>query len=404
MRYGVTFLMVVLLTTGFIGGANWLIDPYGRYWSPTITGFNQAKPSSGSRVRVTKAYRSVEVAPEVLFVGNSRVEMGLDPQYQRFASVKVYNLGMPGADVEMQVDYALNVIHATKTVRKIIMGVDFLDFLDRETFFQKPRVEDKERFYRMRLLYLDPPNPRKYRYVVKEQASLIFSLDSFFASLMTLSRQAGNSSTINEYGLNTAQDYVGIIRREGLDALFVQKITELGENLSRAPLSLTSSDGAMQSPAFGHLQRLIDVAGELDIDVTLFVSPYHFSYLHLLADVGLIGEFWRWKSLLVDQLDHSDVHPATLWDFSIFSQPVMESVPLDRPNTEMEWYWEPAHYRRELGDRMLDVMLGSARSELAYKLDRSTLKGVVDRGKRDLDLSRIQWLELKRSLGLESKI
>jgi len=400
VRYVVTLLGITLLTLVLVSFANWLIDPFGRYWSPTITGFNEVKPASVNRVRVTKAYRAVEVAPEVVLVGNSRVEMGLDPRFSVFSASRVYNIAMPGASVGMQVDYALNTIYATGTVKRLIVGVDFLDFLERASFFDQPATDSEEPGYRRRLLHITAADFEKRWYSWREQASLIFSLDSFYAGLLTFASRNSNPSVIDEYGFNTAQDYVGIIRKEGVNALFVQKITELGANLSSAPRLIASHDGKRYSPSFDHLRRLLDETDKLGIEVTLFINPYHFSYLYLLADVGLIDEFWRWKVLLTQQLSERAVHAPVLWDFSIFSDPVLEPVPMDRPKTAMTWYWEPAHYRRELGDRMLEVMLGDVESELAIRLDQTTVEGVILQGKKDLKLSRARWLALTAGLGL----
>ena len=50
-----------------------------------------------------------------------------------------------------------------------------------------------------------------------------------------------------------------------------------------------------------------------------------------------------------------------VWDFSGAYGPSLEPVPKDA-NAKMRWYWEPVHYKRELGDLMLNRILRDIRS------------------------------------------
>ena len=50
--------------------------------------------------------------------------------------------------------------------------------------------------------------------------------------------------------------------------------------------------------------------------------------------------------------------PFPLWDFSGFNSYTTEAVPkLGDKVSMMEWFWESSHYRKELGDRVLDRVL-----------------------------------------------
>ncbi len=98
---------------------------------------------------------------------------------------------------------------------------------------------------------------------------------------------------------------------------------------------------------------------------------------------GHIGLFFKWKTELVNELakigyfDHSK-----LLDFSGFNQFTLESVP-NRRGQLMRWYWEPSHYRKELGEIILAQILREnsefqlAPGNLAKRLDKEI--GLMER-------------------------
>jgi hypothetical protein len=50
-------------------------------------------------------------------------------------------------------------------------------------------------------------------------------------------------------------------------------------------------------------------------------------------------------------------NPFPLWDFSGFTELTTEPFPpLGDKETKMRWYWESSHYKKELGDLVLDRM------------------------------------------------
>ena len=129
MKYISTYFTSFAIVLFSIATFNWFIDPFGMFWSPQVERVNLVKPEAGKRSRITKAYQVNEIKPDILIVGNSRVEMGLNPNNNNFNGKVVYNQGMPGASVAMQVDYALDAMANNDTIEQLFVGVDFLDFL-----------------------------------------------------------------------------------------------------------------------------------------------------------------------------------------------------------------------------------------------------------------------------------
>ena len=109
---------------------NYVVDPYGLFGMRRIPGFNELKPTASERVRVIKPYMASRAKPTVVIGGNSRPEMGLNPQSACWqdADKPVFNTGIPGADVFMQTRYVEHAVESGKA-KRALFGVDFLDFL-----------------------------------------------------------------------------------------------------------------------------------------------------------------------------------------------------------------------------------------------------------------------------------
>jgi hypothetical protein len=73
----------------------------------------------------------------------------------------------------------------------------------------------------------------------------------------------------------------------------------------------------------------------------------------------------QWKRDLVtilaeDAARHPGQEAFVLWDFSGYNSITTEEVPPGGDtDTEMRWYWEASHYKKEVGDMMLEKIFGS---------------------------------------------
>jgi hypothetical protein len=189
---------------------------------------------------------------------------------------------------------------------------------------------------------------------------------------------------------------------EGIKPLFTQKLTEISTRLSK-PLYIKTRDDFPYSPHFAHLGKLINAAKKNNIEITFFINPYHFSYLQTLVDKGQWENFLLWKKTLVEYLAVTKHTKFGLWDFSGFSDVVNEKVPLKTPRKQMQWFWEPAHYRKELGDIILTTLYNDSPSlpNFGRKL---TIENIYDTNPLEyplLESSSLQWQKLKEHLNLK---
>ncbi|MAZ69737.1 MAG: hypothetical protein ABJM39_04260 [Porticoccus sp.] len=399
MVYLNRFFICTFVVIAIVCAVNWFIDPYGMYWSPVIVGINSTKPASGDRVRVIKAYRAPEFAPQVLIVGNSRAEMALHPEHPSFDSARVYNQAMPGAGIRLQTDYARNTIDTTPSLKRVIMSVDYLDFLVRHARFSEPHIEDAAPDYLLRLpLYTPGWSGRAMR--LREKSALLFSLDGLLDSVRTVFQQSAAVNSIDPTGFNDPASYVNILRHEGINALFVQKLEGLDGNMRGRDLMTIDSDTGQRSPQYGILADFLADLSEQDIHVQLFISPYHFSYLHLLNDLSMTKDFIAWKYELLKVVEESGAN-FNLWDFSGPSIFIQEPVPVGS-NRAMQWYWEPAHYRRDLGDKILESLAtGKAISQFGTPLTKGAIEAVTEAHYSLLSDTRDDWQALQQSLNID---
>ena len=355
LTMGATFLLLCLCAAGF----NYLVDPYGLFGSPRVTGFNELKPTASERVRVTKPYMATRAKPRVVIGGNSRPEIGLNPQSPCWKDIDqpVFNTAIPGADVFMQVRYVQHAVESGQA-RRILFGVDFLDFLVDSR--KATKEADWDRLGRSYEGRLRPGSGTSGMPVSIQQAedilSGLFSMAALGDSIMTLAAQHDpHSATRREDGFNPAQDYLPIIRNEGQAVLFTQKNAEVGKRLRQDDLGVLDANGGQALPLLA-LRHLLQWAKSRDIEVVLFINPYHSDYLVQIETSGKWKVFEQWKRQLTAAADE---YAVPLWDFNAFDRYSTETPPPpDDRQGVLQWYWEPAHYRAELGDLMLEAMLG----------------------------------------------
>lgn len=403
MKYISTYFTSFAIVLFSIAIFNWFIDPFGMFWSPQVERVNLVKPEAGKRSRITKAYQVNEIKPDILIVGNSRVEIGLNPNNNNFNGKVVYNQGMPGASVAMQVDYALDAIANNETIEQLFVGVDFLDFLLSEKQVLNFKTKNNslgQTKYDFRLISQDK-SPLASIARLKEKLTMMFSLDAFSASINTIFQQKSMTSSLSALGFNNARSYVSIMNSEGIKPLFKQKLHEISTRLTSKPWVIKVQETAPYSPTFAHLGRLIKVAKEKQVDITFFINPYHFSYLHTLADNNQWSNFQVWKKTLVNYLSVTQGKEFILWDFSGESDFVNEAVPLTNPKQQMQWFWEPAHYKKELGDKLVARLLfvsENSNIDFGERLTVKNIAGLLKKNQVNLKKHSKQWDKLQTEL------
>jgi len=348
-------VLLALLVTGI----NYVIDPYGVTGAPRIPGINLYKPDINERVRLAKKYQPLRGQFNTVIVGNSRVEMGIDPNHRCFTGTDLvaYNIGVPGAGLRRQLEYALNVIHA-QPVHRVFIGLDFFDFIssapqapgDRDSFADQQQGD-------FRYLPAGGLNPGYNNVALRDYYQALFSLDAITSSFRTVLLQDEASPDRDDRGFNPARDMAEAVKIEGPRALFDQKMKELEASYGRE--RRLYAPGETTNTPLLHVEEFLDIAERLALEVDIFIAPFHRWYQDLLLRRELLPAYRQWREEVTDLVRRQSRDQAVrLWYFDQDSVYVDETVPAAGARTPtLRGFWEPSHYRSELGDLMVDTML-----------------------------------------------
>ncbi|MEI6325981.1 MAG: hypothetical protein WCO91_11065 [Gemmataceae bacterium] len=111
-----------------------------------------------------------------------------------------------------------------------------------------------------------------------------------------------------------------------------------------------------------YYRKIFALAHQKNIDLRVFISPTHARHMEVIYVLGLWPLQDEWLRIMVkvneEEAARAGKAPFPLWDFSGFNSRTTEEVPaLGDTETRMKWYWESSHYKKELGDLVLDRVL-----------------------------------------------
>jgi hypothetical protein len=371
-RYLIRWLIMTFLLVCIVGVFNLVIDPYGLFRLIDKQGINNVKPAAGTHGALAKAYQVLRINPNGVILGNSRMEVGFDPESPFWPghARPVFNLALPGTGPSTTLLYLQHVLvnaerHHEKKPKVVVWGIDFMDFLvdarNRDKQQRSTHIPRKDENLRLLANSDGSDNPWRAFHKVQDYAESTFSLAAFEDSLLTLhARNDPFAENLTPLGFNPMRDYLKIEADEGYWAVFRQRDLENIKDYLRRPMDIFNADGR-PTPALDDLYQVINLCTLHNVDLYLLIYPYH---AHLLETIRITGHwtgFENWKRAIVNIVESQSHKPSTsklvIWDFSGFNQISMEPVPeVNDRQTKMHWYWEAGHFKRKLGELMLDRM------------------------------------------------
>ena len=354
--YIILILTFLIVLSGVTVTINYAVDPFLIFGSKRVAGFNAIKAAINSHTWLMKTYHPTLGEWDTLLLGNSRVEIGFDPQHRCLAEIgaKAYNLGVPGANVSEQVEFAANVLY-DQPIKQIFLSVDFGDFISKVVSAQSAIDADAGAGTNLRYR-LDGSEAPGYSWnAVKDRYQALYTFDAMLSSAHTMAMQTNSSPNRDPFGFNPARDFADSVDAEGAQALFAQKIDNLDSKFS-APWRLIDPNNSSSSE-FSALESFLEIARDRGIRVTVIASPFHAEYWAILKEHRLYQEHAHWLKLLTEQLTEFD-DIVTFWDFTADSEFSQETVPDEEVRSgPLNWYWEPVHFRSQLGDLILETVL-----------------------------------------------
>ena len=331
-----------------------VVDPYGVFGWINEEGFNSRKVRLTHSQFEVRSRVATRLKADAWIMGNSRAEMGFDPMHPAFEQngLVAYNLAVPGGGGLLSLKLA-RAVSASNTPKRIILGVDFVDFPIR------PEA-------------LEPPLPD---YQTKDFDDPLWTLRTVFSAraatdaLKTLTLQKDPyAGYLTQRGFNPIRDYVKETQLTGAYAMFAQRAHESAKVYGNKPHSLaTKASGT--SLDWLALQATLELAKPGVTRVDVIIYPYHAQIRWLFTQYGLDSLFNDWRERLVTSVHAQAAKSGAdirVWDFSGFTPFQCEPVPppADR-KTQLRWYWEGGHFKKELGDQILNQLFAANASTQA---------------------------------------
>jgi hypothetical protein len=352
-QYLRALLAIILIALGCIATFNAIVDPFDLYHRGDLQR-DRFKDAIGSRL--AKAEQVRRGGWDVILLGNSRVEVGLDPQHPGWGGAKVYNAGMPGAVFD-ETERMARLSFEKNPPRRIVLCVDLSDFDARRT---EPE-EDSLTLLNASLNRVD------YR------LGTLISINGLRKSIATLKNRCSDRPA-GDWRLG---QFDGTLANHGAADWGMANYYDFsGAEGATAGLYLDS--GRME-----RLENLLDDASARGIKVDLVVLPAHVIFFQRVVLAGKWQLYIDWLTDLTGRVDRHDQRfpdqAVTFWDFSSYSKYTTGPYP-----DNARWYWDPGHFKKELGDRVIDRLTGYPApagedlSNFGVQLDSKNLKQFIE--------------------------
>jgi hypothetical protein len=344
-RYFKTILTAAFSLLLLCAAANALIDPYRLFGFFEKKSVNDKKPRPFAQLDLIKLSRALAMKPDCLILGNSRADIGFDPQHSYFSTCKTsYNLAVPGMGTE-DVAAFVRVLRTEKvSFKKVVFAIDYFDFMStgRPSMSVDSRMSSFDTWARYRLL---------------SNALITSNALNDSAKTLMLGRGA-NAATVRADGLNPFEDYVGLVATEGHFDLFRQRGIQIAKRL-RETRENVNPPSLQSHPRMRAFEELLSFAKEGQYSFDVVVYPYHAQIHQLMSKLGHLESHEYFKSLIEGKVAAAANAGAKtrFFDFSVVNSFTAEGIPVRGDvRTKMNWFWEAGHFKKELGDVLLNTM------------------------------------------------
>jgi hypothetical protein len=321
---------------GTVAALNYQLDPYliHQWNTPEL---QRMQPGRERLSAWGKTYALARFKPAIVYVGNSRTELGLPTGIAAFAGQEVFNGALSGASLS---DAMAMVRHAATVgnLKAVAWGIDAPSFsmeigntdFDRELVAKGPLY-----LWRRALLNL------------KRAVTLDMTADSIRLLKGTFSGNCRSS-----LALQGQRDDVCMRERidgwGGTKTAIVPRVREYIRGTGPTAEAMQALDDSVAGLCRG------------GTSVRLYVNPTHAMTSDALYWAGKWPELENWQTQLADlgarhRARGCDVR---IYDFSGFNSVTTESIPQVSSRPDMVYYWEPSHYRKNVGQMILSRMFG----------------------------------------------
>lgn len=334
--YVSTFCCCSAMIVVAVSCLNYAVDPYLTHqWDSPL--LQRMRPSREKLSAWGKTYAVAKYRPAVVYVGNSRTELGLPVDPSMFAGKTVFNTAVSGAALGEVITL---VQHAARHSRleAVVWGIDAPTFsLASGSAGLEPELTNSGPFFFFR------------RAVLNLKRGL--TVDMTEDSLRLLSGSFGSvcRSSLALYG-----------KRD--DACFdprtaggIHTGTAFGPRLRE----FRRGDGPTGAALRAFDQTLADLC-RAGTQVRLYINPTHALTLDVLYWTGKWPKMEQWQIDLARMVERYRAGGCDLrlYDFSGFNSVTTETISMVSRRPVMDNYWEASHYRANVGHMILGRIYG----------------------------------------------
>jgi hypothetical protein len=362
---GGTLLLVI--------GINAIINPFNLYDGLRIRGVNDYKYRLIKHQRLSKPAEILRLRPDCLILGTSRVQVGLDPAHPGWGQCRVYNLALNRAGIYESMRYYQHAA-ALERPQKVVLELG-------QIYGHLTQGEFKEE--RLLVKADGSPNRMWWREYAQDIWSGLASLEALRTSWQTVipsyeRRPAGPVDGFWEY---TPQDpkmlrhgQRNLFRQIERSALSRKSLREHERPRDFRSAAVIPRDEDSNGNGYQYLRAILRQAHRDGTQMYLVITPQHARAWYMLLEGEKWSAYEAGKRMMVfineDEARLANREPFPLWDFSGFNSYTTEPVPAFGDfDTRMHWFWDGHHFTKELGDLVLDRVLGSGDSRQPVTAD-----------------------------------
>ena len=313
---------------------NLIIDPHRIFRMVEIDNVNEQKPRMGSGgLRKVKSIEIEKGDYDTLIIGTSRAMEGLDPLSSLWPSKKVYNAALSKSNI-YEINQVFQFSNEVQPIKSVVFGLDFLSFSG------KPRVDGDFNLS----LFANKLKPEIYFKSLFSSQQLIRSWKTFQFN------NKGNQLNVSytPQGFRETKSFAAFNKKT-----FRKNLRDNFDSYQRLDYQTS------QLKAF---EDIVIHCLENNIKLYLFISPIHVQNLEAMRIAGHFPTFEQWKKDLVNVVEKANSNVKSsqkveLWDMTGYNTITMETIPNSNQKSPLKWYIDSAHYRPEVGNLIIDLVI-----------------------------------------------
>lgn len=371
--------LLMLLNIGF----NLLVDPFNAWQVIKVDGVNAIKSRAYKYERIAKPAMVERMQPERIFIGTSRTEYTLSsdaPVLQQQPPMTTLNLAMRSANIN---EIMLMFQHAVSQapVREAVIGLELPSF----SYIGSPGTEELADY-----VVRDWRGQRNHGYRLYQFRDTLFALDVTSNSGKTLQRQSEDDRNMADDGRYLAERNIPVLMEDGgirvNFSYWLGEFTQGAWTICRNGRVFFEADERFD--AMARFRDILMIAAQHDIELKLYISPSHATLMEAMWQSGVWPASEHWKQLMVKVVDEVNLEYNT--DFAIIDFEAIDAIstetipPAGDQQTTMQYFLDPAHFTRALGDRILAHLYQDGDSDWGTRLNSTLLDNHLQQLRQDL--------------------